>query len=45
YREVPGTNGYKVPYKISESTPGQGGITEKVTSVEVNKGIPDSDFN
>jgi len=45
YREVPGTHGYKVPYKVSESGAGQPPITETVTTVEVNKGITDTDFN
>jgi hypothetical protein len=44
YREVPGTNGMKVPYKVNQSAEGQD-ISATVTSVEVNKGIPDSEFN
>ena len=43
YREVPGTNGYKVPYKVTETQQGQS-YSETVQSVEVNKGIPDTDF-
>lgn len=45
YKEVPGTGGYKVPYKVTESSSGQPTITETVTSVEVNKGIADTEFN
>ncbi len=45
YREVPGTNGYKVPYKVTVSGAGQPKITEIVETVDVNKGIPDSEFN
>ncbi len=44
YKEVPGTNGYKVPYDVSEGQPGQM-IKATVQSVEVNKGVPDSEFN
>ena len=43
YREVPGTNGYKVPYKISETAGGQT-FAATVETVEVNKGIADSEF-
>jgi hypothetical protein len=43
YREVPGTNGYKLPYKVTETKGGQA-ISETVTTVEVNKGIDDSEF-
>lgn len=43
YREVPGTNGYKVPYFMSVPAGGMS-FNLKVQSVEVNKGIPDSDF-
>ena len=45
YREVPGTSGYKVPYKITESGPGMPTISETITNVEVNKGIADTEFN
>jgi hypothetical protein len=45
YKEVPGTNGYKVPYKVSESGTGAPSITETVTTVEVNKGVADTEFN
>ncbi len=43
YRDVPGTNGYKVPYFMSVPA---GGISFnlKVQSVEVNKGVPDTEF-
>jgi zinc protease len=44
YREVPGTNGYKIPYQVVESMGGQS-FSATVKSVEVNKGIPDTDFN
>jgi predicted Zn-dependent peptidase len=44
YREVPGTKGYKVPYKVTQSAEGQN-ISATVTTVEVNKGIADSEFN
>ncbi len=44
YREVPGTNGYKVPYKVTQTGGGQT-INATVKSVEVNKGIADTEFN
>lgn len=44
YKEVPGTAGYKVPYKVNEVAGGQT-FTETVTDVIVNNGIPDSEFN
>ena len=43
YREVPGTNGYKVPYKVSETAGGQT-FAATVESVEVNKGVADTEF-
>lgn len=43
YREVPGANGYKVPYFMSVPAGGMS-FNLKVQSVEVNKGIPDSEF-
>lgn len=44
YREVPGTNGYKMAYTVVvPAGPGMS-ITSKVTIVEVNKGIADSEF-
>ena len=45
YRDVPGAEGYKMPYKVTESEPGSPSITEIVTNVEINKGIDDSVFN
>ena len=45
YREVAGTNGYKVPYKVTESGTGTPTISEEVQSVEVNKNIADTEFN
>jgi len=44
YREVPGANGYKVPYKVTESGAGNPPITEQVQTVEVNRGIADAEF-
>ena len=44
YQEVQGGNGYKVPYQVSESGAGQT-VNAKVQTVEVNKGIADSEFN
>ncbi len=43
YREVPGTGGYKLPYKVTETQSGQT-IAETVTAVELNKGIDDAEF-
>lgn len=43
YKEVPGTGGYKVPYTIKRGGPFT--ITATVQSVEVNKGIVDTEFN
>jgi len=43
YREVPGTNGYKLPYFISMPAGGVS-LNLKVQTVEVNKGVPDSEF-
>jgi len=45
YREVPGSGGYKVPYKVTESSPTSPSITEDVQSVDINKGVDDSEFN
>lgn len=45
YREVPGAGGFKVPYKVSQTTPGAPVISATVQSVDVNKGIADSEFN
>jgi zinc protease len=44
YKEVPGTGGYKVPYKVTETQGGQS-FAETVTGVEVNKGVADTEFN
>ncbi|PZF74624.1 M16 family metallopeptidase [Taibaiella soli] len=44
YREVPGTNGYKVPYSVKIPAGPNMSIDSKVTTVEVNKGIADSEF-
>lgn len=44
YKEVPGTAGYKMPYRVTEQGQGQT-FTQVVQSVEVNKGIPDTEFN
>lgn len=44
YKEVPGSNGYKMPYTIKLAM-GPQVVTGKVESVEINKGIPDSEFN
>ncbi len=44
YREVPGTNGYRLPY-ITRIPIGPGMMLEtEVKTVEVNKNIPDSEF-
>ncbi len=43
YRDVPGGNGYKLPYKVTETQGGQS-FSEMVQTVEVNKGIDDSEF-
>ena len=44
YKDVPGGNGYKLPYEVVEQ---QGSQLQKsmVQSVEVNKGIADTEFN
>lgn len=39
YKEVPGSNGYKVPYTLKMM-----GGEFKVTSIDVNKGISDKEF-
>ncbi|OSZ78813.1 hypothetical protein CAP35_11350 [Chitinophagaceae bacterium IBVUCB1] len=44
YKEVPGGNGYKIPHSVKQSAGGQT-IPGKVETVEVNKNIPDSEFN
>lgn len=44
YKEVAGANGYKIPYSIKQSVGGQS-IPAVVETVEINKNIPDSEFN
>ncbi len=44
YRDVPGGNGYKIPYFFSIPGPGVN-LNLKVQSVELNKEIPASEFN
>lgn len=44
YKEVPGSNGYKLPYSIKLSQQGQA-MPATVETVEINKNIPDSEFN
>ncbi len=45
YREVPGSNGYKISYSfIIPAGPGMN-LNVKVQTVDVNKGIADSEFN
>ncbi len=43
YREIPGTNGYKMPYFMSIPAGGMS-LNLKVQTVEVNKNIPDTEF-
>ncbi len=43
YKEVPGTGGYKVAYKVKQSQAGQV-FPLNVETVEVNKGVSDADF-
>ncbi len=43
YREVPGTNGYKLPYSVTQAGGGPT-MTATVQTVEVNKGIADTEF-
>ena len=45
YQVVPGTDGYKVAHKVTESGTGQPTISATIQSVEVNKGIADTEFN
>ncbi|MFI5196373.1 MAG: insulinase family protein [Chitinophagales bacterium] len=42
YKEVPGANGFKIPYKVADS---EDGTTETVDKVQINKGIDDDLFN
>ena len=44
YKEVPGGNGYKIPYDVSESQQGHV-LKAQVQTVEVHKGIADTEFN
>ena len=45
YRDVPGGNGFKMPYSfVIPAGPGVN-LNVKVESIEINKGIPDTDFN
>ncbi len=43
YKEVPGAGGYKVPYTVTQNAGGMV-ITAKVQTVDINKGIADSEF-
>lgn len=43
YREVPGTNGFKVPYELKQEV-GPQSFDSKLTAIEVNKGLADSVF-
>lgn len=43
YKEVPNSNGYKVPFTIKINMQGQS-LSATVDSAEVNKNIPDSEF-
>jgi predicted Zn-dependent peptidase len=44
YREVPGTNGYKMPYSVKLTGVAPMPIATTISTVEVNKGIADSEF-
>lgn len=44
YKEVPGTNGYKIPYSLKIPVGPGMSIDAKVTTAEVNKGVADSEF-
>jgi len=44
YREIPGANGYKIPYALKIPLGPGMSIDAKVTTVEVNKGVADSEF-
>lgn len=44
YKEVAGANGYKVPYTIKLAA-GPMNITANVETAEINKNIPDTEFN
>lgn len=46
YKEIPGTNGFKVAYSISKTGGGlPGTLIFKVQTAEANTNIPDSEFN
>lgn len=44
YKEVPGVKGYKIPYSLVQTGVAPFPLNLKVTQVEVNKNIPDSEF-
>lgn len=44
YKAVTGGNGYKVPYKITQNAGGMNFVAT-VTTVEINKNIPATEFN
>jgi len=44
YKEVPGGNGFKLPHSVKQ-TFGPQSMEVKVESVEINKNIPDTEFN
>ena len=44
YKEVPGANGYKIPYTLKQSF-GPQTISGAVQTVEINKSIADTEFN
>ena len=44
YKEVPGGDGYKIPYR-SKETEDKHSATSRIKTVEINKAIPDSVFN
>jgi zinc protease len=43
YREVPNANGFKIPYTVLQGSATQS-VEAKLQSIEINKGIPDSEF-
>jgi zinc protease len=45
YRDVSGAAGYKVPFFISIPGPGGMNLSMKVKTVEINKGVADTEFN
>ncbi len=44
YKEVPGGNGYKMPYKVTQTAGGQT-FAATVKSIEINKNIAATEFN